>query len=85
MFREEWRRNKCSVTVIPEKALTDKFGSPKGGGKYNKSFYNEKTKRTFNLHKDPTHRGGKGHIDIRKRGLPTNHYKDRPFFLKEGG
>ncbi|WP_419627935.1 hypothetical protein, partial [Thiolapillus sp.] len=68
-----------------EKALTDKFGPPRGGGKFNKSFFNEKTGRTYNLHKDPSHRGGKGHIDIRKRDLPSNYYKDRPFYLKEGG
>ena len=66
-----------------EEALTKKFGPPRGGGKNNKSFYNEKTKRTYNLHQDPTHRGGKPHIDVRKRDLPTDYYKDRPFFLKE--
>ena len=66
-----------------EKALNKKLGSPKGGGKNNKSFYNEKTKRTYNLHKDPSHRSGKAHIDIRKRNLPSNYYKDKPFFLKE--
>lgn len=67
-----------------EKALNKKFGPPKGSGKFNKSFFNERTKRTFNLHQDPAHRGGKPHIDIRKRGLPTDHYKNKPFFLKEG-
>ncbi len=67
-----------------EEAFTKKFGEPRGGGKYNKSFYNKKTKRTYNLHQDPKHRGGKPHIDIRKRDLPTNFYKDRPFFLKGG-
>ncbi|MEP3244233.1 MAG: RHS repeat-associated core domain-containing protein [Sneathiella sp.] len=65
-----------------EKALNKKFGAPKGGAN-NKSFYNKRTKRTYNLHQDPLHRGGKPHIDIRKRGLPTNYYKNRPFFLKE--
>jgi hypothetical protein len=60
-----------------EKALTNKFGAPRGGGKNNKSFFNEKTKRTYNLHKDPSHRGGKGHIDVRKRDLPTNYYKNQ--------
>jgi len=66
-----------------EEALTKKFGPPKGGGKNNKSFYNRNTKRTYNLHSDPAHRGGKPHIDIRKRNLPTGYYKDRPFFLRE--
>jgi len=49
---------------------------------HNKSFYNNKTKRTYNLHADPAHREGKPHIDIRKRDLPTDYYKDKPFFLK---
>ena len=66
-----------------EQILTKKFGPPRGGGLHNKSFYNARTNRTFNLHKDPTHRAGKPHVDIRKRGLPTNYYKDNPFFLKE--
>jgi len=66
-----------------EAILTNKFGSPKGTGLYNKSFFNEKTGRTFNLHWDPLHRNGMPHIDIRKRGLDTGYYKDRPFFLKE--
>ncbi len=51
-----------------EKALTDKFGPPRGGGKFNKSFFNEKTGRTYNLHKDPSHRGGKGHICLPVNG-----------------
>lgn len=67
-----------------EKVLMRKFGSPRGGGSSNKSFFNSKTKRTYNLHQDPLHRGGKPHIDIRKRGLPTNYYKDKPFFLNGG-
>ena len=66
-----------------EQLLVNKFGPPKGGGQYNKSFYNIRTGRTFNLHQDPTHRSGLPHVDIRKRGLPSNHYKDRPFFLKD--
>jgi len=74
--------NKTSSEV--EKALTKKFGPPRGGGNNNKSFFNKDTKRTYNLHQDSLHRGGKPHIDIRKRGLPTNYYKDRPFFLKGG-
>jgi len=66
-----------------EAILTNKFGLPKGAGLYNKSFFNKKTGRTFNLHWDPSHRAGRPHIDIRKRGLSTDYYKDRPFFLKE--
>ena len=61
--------------------MTKKFGLPKGSGSYNKSFYNSKTGRTFNLHWDPSHRGGRPHIDIRKRGLDKDYYKNRPFFL----
>jgi RHS repeat-associated protein len=64
-----------------EEALTSKFGPPLGQGPYNKSFYDPRSKRTFNLHHDPSHRRGLPHIDIRKRGLPTDYYKDRPFFL----
>jgi RHS repeat-associated protein len=66
-----------------EKLFTGKFGQPKGVGPSNKSFYNSKTGRTFNLHWDPLHRDGKPHVDIRKRGLPSCYYKDKPFFLKE--
>lgn len=66
-----------------ETLLTEKFGPPRGIGQYNKSFYNSRTGRTYNLHHDPFHREGKPHIDIRKRGLNTNYYKDKPFFLLE--
>ena len=66
-----------------ETLLTNKFGSPRGAGTYNKSFFNPKTERTFNLHWDPSHREGRPHIDIRKRDLDSNYYKDRPFFLME--
>ena len=71
------------TTKQAEKALQKKFGAPRGQGPHNKSFYNEKTGRTYNLHTDPAHRGGRPHIDVRKRNLPTNYYKDKPFFLKE--
>ncbi len=66
-----------------EAALEKKFGSPRGQGPNNKSYYDAKNKRTYNVHHDPKHRDGKPHVDIRKRDLPTNYYKDRPFFLKE--
>ena len=66
-----------------EKALTKKFGKPRGGGPDNKSFFDKATGRTYNLHRSPSHRGGRPHIDIKKRGLSNNYYKDRPFFLKE--
>ena len=65
-----------------EKVLRLKYGTPKGVGSYNKSFHNPKTGRTFNLHKDPFHRSGRGHIDIRRRGIPNSFWKDRPFFLR---
>ncbi len=64
-----------------ENALTDKFGPARGRGEYNKSFFNENSGRTYNVHQDPSHRGGLPHIDIRKRGLPTDYYSDRPFYL----
>lgn len=66
-----------------ELILTKKFGAPKGVGNYNKSFFNSRTRRTFNLHHDPTHRGGRPHIDIRKRGLDNDYYKNKPYFLKD--
>lgn len=58
-----------------------KYGPPRGVGPYNKSFYNPETQRTFNLHMDPLHHDGKPHVDIRRRGLPSDYYD--PFFLKE--
>ena len=64
-----------------EMLLIQKFGPPKGAGPYNKSFFNSRTKRTFNLHKDPMHHAGKAHVDIRKRGLSPNYHQ--PFFLQE--
>jgi len=60
--------------------LISKFGMPKGQGKFNKSFYNIKTKRSFNLHWDPRHKNGLPHIDIRKRG----YYYDKYYYLKGG-
>lgn len=66
-----------------EQILMNKFGPPRGGGIYNKSFYNYRTQRTFNLHWDPSHRGGRPHVDIRRRGLDSDYYKNTPFFLKE--
>ena len=61
-----------------EQLLSKKFGPPRGMGPHNKSFYNLRTKRTFNLHKDPLHHNGRAHVDIRKRGLPSDYYD--PFF-----
>jgi len=52
-----------------EKALQKKFGPPKPGAEGGKSFYDLRTKRTFHIHKHPRHRGGKPHVDIRKRGV----------------
>jgi hypothetical protein len=66
-----------------EAILTKKFGPPRGQGPSNKSFFDAANKRTYNVHHDPLHRSGKPHVDIRKRGLTTDYYKDRPFFLKE--
>lgn len=66
-----------------EAMLRKKFGDPRGGGLYNRSFYNPNTGRTFNLHWDPKHRNGKPHVDIRKRGLNNDFYKNRPYYLKD--
>lgn len=58
-------KTKAEIETIFEK----KYGPPRGQGLNNKSYYNPKTKRTFNVHQDPLHRGGKPHIDVRRRGL----------------
>ncbi len=60
------------------KLLTKKFGVPRGSGPYNRAFFDPRTKRTFNLHRDPAHRGGMPHVDIRRRGSK----KTNVYFLK---
>ena len=64
--------------------LSHKFGQPRGRGMYNESYFNPRTGRTYNLHWDPNHRGGLPHVDIRKRGISNDFYKDRPLFLRNG-
>jgi len=52
-----------------EKALTKKFGSPRNPKRHqqlgNKSFFNLKTERSFNVHTDPAH--GPPHVDVKPR------------------
>jgi RHS repeat-associated protein len=47
-------------------ALTKKFGPPKSIRDGAETFYNPKTKRSFNVHTDPAH--GPPHVDVRRRG-----------------
>ena len=42
--------------------------------------FNQKTGRTFHLHQQDGHMGGKPHIDIRRRGP----YQERKYLLKDG-
>ena len=59
--------------------LTNKFGLPKSGASGGKSFFNRKSRRTFDLHQQPGHMSGQPHVDIRRRGA----YKERKYLLKE--
>ena len=53
-----------------EQALENKFGPPRNSRAHqaegNKSFFNEKTKRSYNVHNEPGH--GPTHVDIKRRG-----------------
>jgi hypothetical protein len=62
-----------------EEALEKKFGPPKSTREHAKTYYNPKTKRSFNVHQEPGHQGGKPHVDIRRRG----DYPERKFDLLE--
>ena len=62
-----------------EAIFTAKFGPPRPGSPGGKSFFNPTTKRTFHLHQQEGHFGGKSHVDIRRRGP----YPERKYLLKE--
>jgi len=62
-----------------EEALEKKFGPPKSTREHAKTYYNPQTKRSFNVHQEPGHQGGKPHVDIRRRG----DYPERKFDLLE--
>ncbi|MBV6422920.1 MAG: hypothetical protein NAOJABEB_00707 [Steroidobacteraceae bacterium] len=47
-------------------ALTVKLGPAKSVGEGAKTFYNQITRRSFNVHSDPAH--GPPYVDIRRRG-----------------
>ena len=51
-----------------EAALELKYGPPKSTRSNGKTYYNPKTKRSFNVHEEPGHREGRPHIDVRRRG-----------------
>ena len=51
-----------------EAALEAKFGPPRSTRPHAKTYYNPKTKRSFNVHQEPGHQGGRPHVDVRKRG-----------------
>ena len=54
-------------------ALTNKLGSPRSVREGAETFYNPKTKRSFNVHTDPAH--GPSHVDIRSLGnSPVRQY-----------
>ncbi len=61
-------------------ALEKKYGPPKSSREYANTYYNDKTKRSYNVHEEPGHNDDKPHIDIRRRGG----YEERKYDLKEG-
>ncbi|MCH9636312.1 MAG: hypothetical protein S4CHLAM81_15430 [Chlamydiales bacterium] len=48
--------------------LRKKFGPPKSTRKFAETYYNPRTRRSFNLHKEPGHNYGRPHVDVRRRG-----------------
>lgn len=61
-------------------ALEKKYGPPKSSREHADTYYNDKTKRSYNVHEESGHNDGKPHIDIRRRGG----YDERKYNLKEG-
>jgi hypothetical protein len=74
---KKYFKNKTKAQV--KKALQKKYGKPKSSRKHADTYYNAKTKRSFNVHEEPGHNDGKPHVDIRRRG---NH-EERKYDLKE--
>ena len=62
-----------------KKKFKKKYGQPKSSRKNADTYYNKKSKRSFNVHEEPGHHGGKPHVDIRRRGG----YRERKYDLKE--
>ena len=62
-----------------KKALENKYGSPKSSRKNADTYYNPKSKRSFNVHEESGHNAGKPHVDIRRRGG----YPERKYDLKD--
>jgi len=60
-------------------AFERKYGPPKSSRENADTYYNGKTKRSFNVHEEAEHNGGKPHVDIRRRGG----YKERKYDLKQ--
>lgn len=66
------------------RALKRKFGPPRSRRNNNntiaETYYNPRTGRSFNLHRSPDHRGGRPHVDVRRRG---SQYRERNINLRE--
>jgi hypothetical protein len=60
-------------------ALTNRFGAPRSTREGAETFYNERTKRSFNVHHEKGHMDGKPHVDVRRRG----DYEERKYMLKD--
>ncbi len=60
-------------------ALGKKFGPPKSSRDNADTYYNPKSKRSFNVHEEPGHNAGKPHVDIRRRGG----YQEKKYDLKD--
>jgi hypothetical protein len=60
-------------------ALEKKYGPPKSSREHADTYYNDKTKRSYNVHEESGHNDGKPHVDIRRRGG----YEERKYDLKE--
>lgn len=62
-----------------ETALENKYGSPRSVRPEGMTYYNPKSGRSFNVHEEAGHMGGKPHVDIRRRGNAP----ERKYLLRE--
>jgi RHS repeat-associated protein len=62
-----------------EKALESKFGEPRSVRENAKTYYDEKGRRSFNVHQEPGHQEGKPHVDVKRRG----NYPEKKYSLKD--
>ena len=60
-------------------ALAKKLGPARSSREGAETFYNDRTKRSFNVHHEKGHMDGKPHVDVRRRG----DYPERKYMLKE--